>query len=81
MTSDELQEIYEGMLSGLTDRERDILELRYIEGKKLREIGQEYDICGQRARQIIQKAIRKILKSRYVPDLLSVDSSLTERNK
>ena len=47
----------------LTDRERAVIQLYYIENKMTRkEVADEFDVSEQRIRQIIAKALRKIRK-------------------
>ena len=47
----------------LTKREKEILRLRYKEGKTLAEIGQVYGVTRERIRQIEAKALHKIRMS------------------
>lgn len=47
----------------LTDRERAVIQLYYIENKMTRkEVANEFGVSEQRIRQIISKALRKIRK-------------------
>ncbi len=59
-----LREQVQSALAGLTDREREVLELRYglIDGKDhtLEEVGQHFDVTRERIRQIEAKALRKL---------------------
>lgn len=47
-------------LASLDDRRRDILLLRYREGKTLRECGDRYNISAERVRQLANTAIHHI---------------------
>jgi len=47
-------------LASLDDRRRDILLLRYRDGKTLRECGEKYNISAERARQLSTTAINHI---------------------
>ena len=57
------------LLSCLTPKEQKVIKMRYGLGYKdehiLDEVGQEFDLSGERIRQIQKKAIRKI-KSRII---------------
>jgi RNA polymerase primary sigma factor len=59
-----LREQVQSALAGLTDREREVLELRYglIDGKDhtLEEVGQHFNVTRERIRQIEAKALRKL---------------------
>jgi RNA polymerase primary sigma factor len=62
----------------LSDRERQVLELRYglIDGKEhtLEEVGQYFNVTRERIRQIESKALRKLrhpTRSRYLRDYLA----------
>ena len=46
----------------LTSRDRRILELRYLEGKKLDETGLVFGISRERVRQLEREAIIKLVK-------------------
>jgi RNA polymerase primary sigma factor len=65
-------------LAALTDREREVLELRYglLDGKDhtLEEVGQYFKVTRERIRQIEAKALRKLrhpTRSRDLRDYLS----------
>ena len=48
----------------LTDRERAVIQMYYIENKLTRkEIAEAFEVSEQRMRQIISKALRKIRKN------------------
>ena len=47
----------------LTKREKEVIHLRYAEGKTLSEIGDIYGVTRERIRQVEQKALRKIEKA------------------
>jgi RNA polymerase primary sigma factor len=59
-----LREQVQSALAGLTDREREVLELRYglVDGKDhtLEEVGQHFNVTRERIRQIEAKALRKL---------------------
>jgi hypothetical protein len=58
--------IHEALEEALTERERDVLSLRFglYDGKmrKLREIGKKYNLSGERIREIESKALRKLTR-------------------
>ena len=73
-----LREQVQNALAALTDREREVLELRYglIDGKDhtLEEVGQYFKVTRERIRQIEAKALRKLrhpTRSRDLRDYLS----------
>ena len=59
-----LREQVQSALAGLTEREREVLELRYglLDGKDhtLEEVGQYFNVTRERIRQIEAKALRKL---------------------
>lgn len=59
-----LREQVQGALAGLTEREREVLEMRYglQDGKDhtLEEVGQHFNVTRERIRQIEAKALRKL---------------------
>lgn len=61
---DEIQSVYlQGIrfaISTLTEREEDVIKLRFKEGLTLRETGQKQNVTQERVRQIEAKAIRKL---------------------
>lgn len=66
-----LKEQIEGLLQGLTERERQVLELRFglVDGRTrtLEEVGRYFDVTRERIRQIEGKALSKLKKSaRYL---------------
>ena len=72
-----LREQVQNALAALTDREREVLELRYglIDGKDhtLEEVGQYFNVTRERIRQIEAKALRKLrhpTRSRDLRDYL-----------
>lgn len=73
-----LREQVKDALAALTDREREVLELRYglIDGKDhtLEEVGRYFKVTRERIRQIEAKALRKLrhpTRSRDLRDYLS----------
>lgn len=54
-------------LASLDDRRKDILLLRYREGKTLRECGDKYEISAERVRQLANTAIHHIKKNAKEP--------------
>ena len=58
----EFKEIFARFLNeaNLTEREKEILFLKFIDGCPLRQIGDKYNICHQRVSQIINRAIEKL---------------------
>ena len=62
-----LKEQIEELLQGLTERERQVLELRFglKDGKTrtLEEVGRYFDVTRERIRQIEGKALQKLKKS------------------
>lgn len=72
-----LREQVKNALAVLTERERQVLELRFglIDGKDhtLEEVGQYFNVTRERIRQIESKALRKLrhpTRSRYLRDFL-----------
>lgn len=51
---------YEYVLSTLSDKEQKIIRLRYEEELTLEEIGEEMNICRERARQILARTVRRL---------------------
>ena len=73
-----LRDQVQNALAALTDREREVLELRYglLDGKDhtLEEVGQYFKVTRERIRQIEAKALRKLrhpTRSRDLRDYLS----------
>jgi len=73
-----LKEQMNEILSGLTDRERRVLEMRFGlrdgTARTLEEVGQEFGVTRERIRQIEAKALRKLrhpLRSRKLRDYLA----------
>lgn len=61
------------VLLSLTEREQDILRRRFVEGKTLEEIGEDYSLLKERIRQIESGALRKmrkLLKTRDIEDFM-----------
>ena len=54
------QDTVSDMLDRLTDRERRVIQGRYVEGKTLEEVGAALDVTRERARQIECSALEKI---------------------
>ncbi len=63
------QAVVQNAMSALTDREQDIISLRFQDGLTLQEVGEKYNITRERTRQIQQQALKK-LKKRLKADLL-----------
>ena len=63
-----LKEQIEEVLSGLTDREQKVLQLRFglIDGRSrtLEEVGREFQVTRERIRQIEAKALRRLRSPR-----------------
>ncbi len=73
-----LKEQIEDALSTLTPQERRVLQLRFglEDGQRrtLDEVGKEYNVTGERIRQIEAKALRKLrhpIRSRELKDYLA----------
>jgi RNA polymerase primary sigma factor len=74
---DMLREQIDHALAVLSDREREVLEMRFglLDGKEhtLEEVGQAFNVTRERIRQIEAKALRKLrhpTRSRYLKDFL-----------
>jgi len=72
-----LREQVQSALTVLTDREREVLELRFglVDGKDhtLEEVSRYFDVTRERIRQIEAKALRKLRhpsRSRHLRDYL-----------
>ncbi len=72
-----LREQVKNALAVLSDREREVLEMRFglLDGKDhtLEEVGQQFNVTRERIRQIEAKALRKLrhpTRSRYLRDYL-----------
>jgi len=72
-----LREAMQHALAVLSDREREVLELRFglMDGKEhtLEEVGQYFNVTRERIRQIESKALRKLrhpTRSRFLRDFL-----------
>lgn len=58
-----LHEVLNKVLEKLSERERDCIILKYIQGKTYKEIGQcYYNTSPDRIREIIERACRKLTK-------------------
>lgn len=67
------------LLGKLTDKEEKVIYLYFFKNKTLEEIGRYFDICRERARQILAKALRKLRhpsRSKYLKDFLGEDIKL-----
>ena len=51
---------FQGIIDGLPERWKQAVQLRYLEDKELKEIGQELGITGPRVHQILNKALRQL---------------------
>lgn len=73
--------LVETVLSGLTDRERTIIEKRFglVDGEErtLEELGQELSLTRERIRQIENKAKKKIAVKLYAKRMISRDQFLS----
>lgn len=73
-TTDILKEILEKALVGLSQREQDILRMRFGFGVKsvftLEEVGKRFDVTRERIRQIEAKALKSIRESEYGDSLI-----------
>lgn len=56
-------------LSNITEKEKDILSLRFEQGKTLQEIGEIFSITNERVRQIEEKAIAKMRNCKAIKEL------------
>jgi len=72
-----LREAVKNALAVLSEREREVLEMRFglVDGKEhtLEEVGQHFNVTRERIRQIESKALRKLrhpTRSRYLRDFL-----------
>lgn len=64
----ELELIFRGILRTLTEREEQVVILRYWGGKRLNEISKDIGLTKERVRQIEYKALRKMRHpSRFHP--------------
>lgn len=63
------QAVLQDAMSALTERERDIIALRFHQGLTLQEVGDRYGITRERTRQLQAQALRK-LRKRLKADLL-----------
>lgn len=59
-------------LASLDDRRKDILLLRYRDGKTLRECGEKYDISAERVRQLEKTAMYHIKRNAKEPFLSTI---------
>jgi RNA polymerase primary sigma factor len=74
---DMLRDAIKNALAVLSDREREVLEMRFglVDGKEhtLEEVGQFFSVTRERIRQIESKALRKLrhpTRSRHLRDFL-----------
>ena len=51
---------FEEMTETLTEKERAVLTMIYVDGKTLRDVGAEMGFSFQRAKQILDKALEKL---------------------
>jgi len=80
MNRDNLKEKMENVLNSLTEREREILRLRYglIDGQAhtLEEVGKRFRVTRERVRQIESKALRKLrhpIRARKLESFLDIE--------
>jgi len=70
VTSSNLSHITDGILSDLTQREREIIKLRFGIGKEhdhtLEEIGGEFHLSRERIRQILEVALNKLRNPKHM---------------
>lgn len=57
-------------VSNITDKEKNILSLRFEQGKTLKEIGELLNISNERVRQIEEKAIAKMKSCKAIRELV-----------
>ena len=64
-----LEELFVNILNEINERERDILERRYVlsndltKKHTLKKIGDDYNITRERVRQLKERALRKLRKT------------------
>ena len=80
-----IQKQIEDVLASLNPRERWVLQLRFgLEdgrSRTLKEVGEAFNVTGERIRQIEAKALRKLrhpTRSRLLKDLIGPDKMYTE---
>jgi RNA polymerase sigma factor (sigma-70 family) len=70
----EMARIVKECISRLPDRDRQIVEARFYQNKKMREIGDMFDISPSRTSRVVQSALdkvkRELSRRGYVPDSL-----------
>ena len=73
VTSSNLSQIIDVILSNLTQREREIVKLRFGIGEKhdhtLEKIGERFNLSRERIRQILEVALRKLKKTQNMMKL------------
>lgn len=65
------------VMGALTDRERAVLYARFWDGKVLREVGRELNLCTESARQIERKALCKLRNPARLRKLEGVLAAVT----
>lgn len=70
----EMARVVKECIRRLPDRDRQIVEARFYQNKKMREIGEMFDISPSRTSRVVQSALDKVKKELtrrgYVPDTL-----------
>lgn len=61
---DDLKALVEKALKKLTPKQQAVIKARFIDGRKLREVGQELGVTRERVRQIEVKALRLLRANR-----------------
>ena len=71
------QAILEDLLAALPDKERTVLQMRYLDAMTLLEIGDVYHVSAEQARRIVVSGIYQIRRSEDV--FLLADGILNDR--
>lgn len=67
--------LFDSLGTVLTEREVNVMRMRYEDGMTLRDVGRNFDVTATRVRQIEEKALRKLrnpAKNAMVVDIASV---------
>ena len=73
--NNEATDIIDSVLSTLTDRESDMIRTRFFDGMTQVDASNKYGICRERARQIEEKALRKLRHPYRLNQLKDIGSS------